>query len=503
MLEDEFEDYVRARAGRLRRAAFALCGDWHHAEDLVQTALVKAHPALVSGRAEQPDAYVARTLINSHRSWRRRLWHGERPTARLPEQVAPGLATAHVVLPLAVTGTVDENQVDAVLDVLVRRHEALHTVVRVAPEPTLRPRPEAGVPVERHDLRGVDEAGQERRSRQLALEAYRRPFDLTTDLPVRATWIRLADERSILLLTLHHIACDGVSLRILAHDAERAFAGAALAPVGLGYRDYAAWQQARWRSGALRPELDHWLRVLGTDRVPMVWSRPAGPAQQRTYRYEAAVLQAPVELADGVDMTAKVHSTTPFVVLCAALAAVAARTTGAGEAALGALTANRVRAEFDSTVGLFAGTVVLRVPVARGTSFAGLLKEVHEATMVAHAHQELPLDLVVEHLHEQGYAGPVYDLGLSVDWEPATPAPGTPGAPGVSVLPLDGSDIPMGVAIGAAPLTLSVTRRTTSLSLRAEYSTDELDEARVRSLLDDLVSLLRRAHVEPATPVSA
>jgi RNA polymerase sigma-70 factor (sigma-E family) len=104
VLEDEFEDYVRARAGRLRRAAFALCGDWHHAEDLVQTALVKAHPALVSGRAEQPDAYVARTLINSHRSWRRRLWNGERPVASLPEPATAAPDDTGVALRLALRG---------------------------------------------------------------------------------------------------------------------------------------------------------------------------------------------------------------------------------------------------------------------------------------------------------------------------------------------------------------------------------------------------------------
>lgn len=85
MREDEFEDYVRARAHRLRSAAFALCGDWHHAEDLVQTALVRAHPALRADLARDPDSYLARILINTQRSWRRRLWHGERPWASPPD----------------------------------------------------------------------------------------------------------------------------------------------------------------------------------------------------------------------------------------------------------------------------------------------------------------------------------------------------------------------------------------------------------------------------------
>ena len=106
MQESEFEDYVRARAHRLRGAAFALCGDWHHAEDLVQTALVRAHPALLAGRAHDPDSYVARTMINAHRSWRRRLWHGEQPWARPPDGVAD--AGVDVDLALAVRAALSE-----------------------------------------------------------------------------------------------------------------------------------------------------------------------------------------------------------------------------------------------------------------------------------------------------------------------------------------------------------------------------------------------------------
>ena len=39
--EEEFVDFAAAVALRLRRMAFLLCGDWHAAEDLVQTTLAK------------------------------------------------------------------------------------------------------------------------------------------------------------------------------------------------------------------------------------------------------------------------------------------------------------------------------------------------------------------------------------------------------------------------------------------------------------------------------
>ena len=72
--EEEFRAFVISRAASLHRTAYLLCGDWHLADDLVQEALAKAfrHWKRVQ-RADSPDAYVRRILINeSNRRWRAR-----------------------------------------------------------------------------------------------------------------------------------------------------------------------------------------------------------------------------------------------------------------------------------------------------------------------------------------------------------------------------------------------------------------------------------------------
>ncbi len=71
--DPDFVDYVRARQGRLLRAAFLVCGDPHLAEDLLQGALVKLARNWDRVREEQPDAYVRRILYHDAvSSWRRR-----------------------------------------------------------------------------------------------------------------------------------------------------------------------------------------------------------------------------------------------------------------------------------------------------------------------------------------------------------------------------------------------------------------------------------------------
>ncbi|MBB5806489.1 RNA polymerase sigma-70 factor (sigma-E family) [Saccharothrix ecbatanensis] len=74
----EFDEYVDARALVMRRTAYLLCGDWHRAEDLVQTALTKLYVAWPRVRRDgSVDAYARKVLVrasidDSRRAFRRR-----------------------------------------------------------------------------------------------------------------------------------------------------------------------------------------------------------------------------------------------------------------------------------------------------------------------------------------------------------------------------------------------------------------------------------------------
>lgn len=83
---ESFPDFVTRQQQALLRLAFLLAGDRGHAEDLVQTALMKTyrHWDRIVRRGE-PSAYVRRALVTTHTSWRRRAWHREQPGGRLPD----------------------------------------------------------------------------------------------------------------------------------------------------------------------------------------------------------------------------------------------------------------------------------------------------------------------------------------------------------------------------------------------------------------------------------
>jgi RNA polymerase sigma-70 factor (sigma-E family) len=99
--EEEFVGFAEAAAPRLRRAAFLLCGDWHTAEDLAQTALAKVFVSWRKVRRHDAAyAYATRTLLNSYLADKRLRRSTEVLTGEVPDRpaVVPGPETRMVVL---------------------------------------------------------------------------------------------------------------------------------------------------------------------------------------------------------------------------------------------------------------------------------------------------------------------------------------------------------------------------------------------------------------------
>jgi RNA polymerase sigma-70 factor (sigma-E family) len=85
----DFSEYVAARRPTLVRSAVLLGCPQVDADDVVQTALLRCFRSWRRvTRAEQPDAYVYRVLVNTLRDTLARRWNGELPTDVLPDHPA-------------------------------------------------------------------------------------------------------------------------------------------------------------------------------------------------------------------------------------------------------------------------------------------------------------------------------------------------------------------------------------------------------------------------------
>jgi RNA polymerase sigma-70 factor (sigma-E family) len=117
--EQGFTDYFASRSGALRGTAYLLCGDWHRAEDLVQTAFVKLYRAWNRVSAHDTlDAYTRRILVRTYLDENRRgFFFREKPTADHDEVSAPpvGSPEDRLVLLHALTGVAPRQRAALVL----------------------------------------------------------------------------------------------------------------------------------------------------------------------------------------------------------------------------------------------------------------------------------------------------------------------------------------------------------------------------------------------------
>src|SRR5262249_29601494 len=109
---------------------------------------------------------------------------------------------------------------------ICRRHDALRTTFELnretgAPEQVVQPW--TPFPLRTIEVTGDDEADQERQMRRLVSQANQRPFDLRTGPLLRAMLLRLAADRHVLSIVMHHIVSDGWSVGILIRELARLY----------------------------------------------------------------------------------------------------------------------------------------------------------------------------------------------------------------------------------------------------------------------------------------
>jgi len=104
----EFSDFAQERQADLRRTAFLLCGDWHEAQDLTQTALLDLGRSWNRVRnTDCPAAYAHRVLVNGYLSKRRKNLRDRVRDAVFAQQ-QPTVSTHEPVLELTLLAALDQ-----------------------------------------------------------------------------------------------------------------------------------------------------------------------------------------------------------------------------------------------------------------------------------------------------------------------------------------------------------------------------------------------------------
>ncbi|MFI6478099.1 amino acid adenylation domain-containing protein [Nonomuraea sp. NPDC050663] len=408
----------------------------------------------------------------------RRLWFLDRA----------GHGTAYLIWhAYRLTGPLDEAVLEAALLAVVKRHDALRSVVAEHDgEPVWVIGQHTCAPLIVHEAGCADEAAR------IAGRIAQEPLDLEHGPLFRVGLVRTGPEEHLLVLTFHHIVCDGPSIGVVLRDLWTCYRAlltgrepglpALPAPVAAD-QEPAATQSARayWKASltGAPPLLE-----LPADR-PRRFT--AGRGARHPVRLERQTAAAVLDLA-------RRERCTPFMVLLAAAAVMMARHSGQDDIVIGAPATGADRPGPDA-VGMFVNTLALRVDLSGDPTARELLRQARRSTLGGLQHQGFPFDELVAELDPGRGSGhnPLFQAMLVVEHPPGAEEP----APGLSAVWQDLT--PETTRFDLTLLGLVGTER--DLELVLDYSADLFDPGTAAGFAASLVRILKAMAADPACRV--
>ncbi|MFF4379835.1 amino acid adenylation domain-containing protein [Kitasatospora sp. NPDC001547] len=424
----------------------------------------------------------------------RRLWFLNR--------LEPGSAAYNVTFAVRLSGPLDTAALDAALADLVGRHEVLRTVF---PETDGEPHQqvlgaEAWTGLAVRDGGPAEAAGEAGRG-----------FDLSTEIPLRATLLRTGPAEHLLLLIVHHIAWDGWSAAPLTRDLTRAYTARARGtapswePLPVQYADYSRWQRELLGEdgdqGSLAArQLAYWTEQLAglPEELALPFDRPR--PKVATHRGGTVPFHVTTDTHRRLAELARDNGASLFMVLQAALAALLTRLGAGHDIPIGSPIAGRTDDAMEDLVGCFMNTLVLRTDTSANPTFTQLLDRARETALKAYEHQDIPFERLVEVLDPARSMGrnPLFQvmLVLQNNTRPELSLPGVRAAfepPAADSVKFD-----LNFFLAEQQDALAAP---TGIDGFLEYSADVFEPATAEALVARLVRLLDQVARDPGLPL--
>ncbi|MBV5120284.1 non-ribosomal peptide synthetase/type I polyketide synthase [Bacillus halotolerans] len=302
-----------------------------------------------------------------------------------------GELTYNMTGAMSVEGTVDPARLNAAFQKLIERHEALRTSFELYEgEPAQRIHQTVEFTIEQ-----IQASEEEAEARVLD---FIQSFDLAKPPLMRAGLIELEPSRHVLVVDMHHIISDGVSVNILMKDLSRLYEGYELDPLPVQYKDYAVWQQSDIQKRSIKSQEAYWVDQFRDDipvlDMPADYERPAIP----DYEGESFEFVIPEHLKQRLRQMEENTGATLYMILLAAYTVLLSKYSGQEDIVVGTPSAGRTHLDVEAVVGMFVNTLVIRNHPAGRKTFDAYLNEVKENMLNAYKNQDYPLEELIQDL---------------------------------------------------------------------------------------------------------
>ncbi|WP_257676517.1 condensation domain-containing protein, partial [Clostridium felsineum] len=194
-------------------------------------------------------------------------------------------------------------------------------------------------------------------------------------------------EKTYLLIDMHHIISDGVSMSILINEFAVLYNGGSLEPLKLQYKDFTAWQNTFLKSEKIKKQEKYWINRF-SDEVPVL---------NMPYDYERPVMESSegnsISFEINEETTLKLRKitkrtgTTMHMVLLSAFNILLSKYSGQEDIVIGTPISGRPHIDLQNIVGMFVNTLALRNKLEGNKKYIDFLKEVRENSVKAYENQ--------------------------------------------------------------------------------------------------------------------
>ncbi len=326
------------------------------------------------------------------------------------DQMHPGNPALNMPLMWQCRGDLNVDLLARAFTLAVRRHEMLRTTFAMVDgklSQIIGGGYSVALPVK--DLQHIPDAANSSEAGRLIREhaAYR--MDLHSGPLLVLKLLKFAPKHHLLLVTMHHIICDGISLGILLRDIAVFYEAlmeekeAVLPELPIQFADFAVWQEEWRKSEAAATSLNFWRKTLGTNFGRIELPHDATPEGVRDTLTDSESGDIETFLISP-ELTARAHefckdqNVTLNILLFSIFCALLHRVTGQRDIVVGSPCANR-NEDTEELIGLFMNIQVLRVGIEPQETFRSLLTKVQDWTLGAYENQELPFEELIYDSH--------------------------------------------------------------------------------------------------------
>lgn len=295
---------------------------------------------------------------------------------------------------IELNGKTDKEKIKYSLLSLIQRHESLRTNYLFVNGELMQKINEI------NDFELIEVNAKENRIKDVIKE-YSRTFKLDSDLLFRAVLINIADDRAVLFIDMHHIACDGISIGIIIKDFISIYSNNNLKNKSIDYKDFAEFNNKYLSSDKFKEEENYWLEKY-KDNIPVLNLPYDYYINSNNHIGSMEEFKINKDLTNNIKMFIKDKNITMFTFLLSAFNILLSKYSMMEDIIVGTPVSGRESAEVKDIVGIFINTIAIRTKPEKQKKFNDYINEVSSEVINDLSNQQYPFSKLIEKLNDEG-----------------------------------------------------------------------------------------------------